>query len=49
MTLDALRAAVLEANLATVRHGLVISTFVGRTSKNGASGLTVHNKYQKTS
>lgn len=37
MTLDALRATVLDANLATVRHGLVVSTF------GNASGIDRQN------
>ena len=41
MTLDALRAAVLEANLATVRHGLVISTFGNASGIDRDSGRIV--------
>ena len=41
MTLDALRATVLEANLATVRHGLVVSTFGNASGIDRDSGLIV--------
>ena len=41
MTLDALRAAVLDANLATVRHGLVVSTFGNASGIDRDSGRIV--------
>jgi L-ribulose-5-phosphate 4-epimerase len=41
MSLDALRAAVLEANLALVRHGLVIEAFGNASGIDRARGLVV--------
>lgn len=41
MSLDALKAAVLEANIATVRHGLVKATFGNASGIDRASGRIV--------
>lgn len=41
MPLDDLKQAVLEANLATVRHGLVIATFGNASGIDRASGRVV--------
>lgn len=41
MTLDELKDAVLEANLATIRHGLVIATFGNASGVHRESGRIV--------